>query len=226
MRKWLDNKIFTKILLLLCTLFYLSSCAPVPRRVVQPPKTDYVTASWYGPKFHGRLTASGEKFDMYAMTCAHREFPFGTRLRVTNLGNKKSVVVTVNDRGPFIHGRELDLSYAAAEKIGLIGPGVAQVRIESLGRDMRYVKSIKYIPSLSLGSFTVQVGAFREKTNAERLKQGLQLKYGDVYIIITYLNRQKFYRVRIGTFDNIDHAYSFAKILAEEGYGIFITKKH
>lgn len=227
MRKSLDYNFFAKILLLLCALFYLSSCAYVPGRVIQPPKTDYVTASWYGPKFHGRPTASGERFNMYAMTCAHKEFPFGTRLRVTHLRNNKSVVVTVNDRGPFIPGRDLDLSYAAAKEIGLIKQGVGRVRIQHLGRNMRYVKRIGPVSSVSsVGPFTIQVGSFKEKSNANRLKQGLKIKYRDVYITTTYLNGQKFYRVRIGTFDNRGRAYSFAKTLAEEGYGIFITKKH
>jgi len=93
---------------------------------------EYVVASWYGKKFNGRTTASGESFNMYAMTCAHRTFRFGTKLRVTNPDNNKSVVVTVNDRGPFIKGRTLDLSYGAAKKIGLIRKGVGRVRMEYL----------------------------------------------------------------------------------------------
>ncbi len=207
-------------------LLYLSSCAVVPRGVIQPPETDYVTASWYGQKFHGRPTASGEKFNMYAMTCAHKEFPFGTRLGVTNVKNNKSVVVTVNDRGPFVHGRDLDLSYAAAKEIGLMEQGVGRIRIRYLGRDMRYVKRVSYVsPVSSIGPFTIQMGSFREKSNAERLKQGLELKYGDVYMATIYINGQKFHRVRIGTFSSRDPAYSLAKTLAEEGYSIFIMKK-
>src|SRR4030067_2916352 len=98
--------------------------------MIQPPAVDYLTCSWYGAEFHGRQTSSGERYDMYAMTCAHKEFLFGTHLRVTNLVNRKSVLVTVNDRGPFISGRDLDLSYAAAKEIGLVGPGVSRVKIE------------------------------------------------------------------------------------------------
>lgn len=225
MHRRLDYKFFAKILLLLCALFYFSSCASIPPRVVQPPKSDYVTASWYGPKFYGRPTASGERFNMYAMTCAHKEFPFGTRLLVTNLRNNKSVVVTVNDRGPFIPGRDLDLSYGAAKEIGLIEAGVGRVRIQHLGRDIRYIKRVKFTPLSSSGPFTIQIGSFREKSNANRLKQGLKIKYRDVYITTTYLNGQKFYRVRIGIFNNRDSAYSFAKTLAEEGYSTFITKR-
>ena len=89
-------------------------------------------ASWYGHKFNGRLTASGERFDMYAMTCAHKTLKFGSKLRVTNPDNNKSVIVTVNDRGPFIRGRDLDLSYGAAKKIGIVKKGVARVKMERI----------------------------------------------------------------------------------------------
>lgn len=90
------------------------------------------TASWYGKRFHGRLTASGSRFDMTALTAAHPDLPFGTRLRVTHLDNRRSVVVTVNDRGPFIKGRVIDLSRAAAEKLDFISSGLAKVRVEVL----------------------------------------------------------------------------------------------
>ena len=87
-------------------------------------------SSYYADKFHGRKTANGEIFNMYKLTCAHKTLPFGTRLRVTNLSNDKVVVVTVNDRGPYAHGRILDLSKAAAEKIDLIKTGTAKVKCE------------------------------------------------------------------------------------------------
>jgi rare lipoprotein A len=217
--------LYFKFLLLLCAAAYFSSCASVPRGAVQPPEVGYVTASWYGSEFHGRPTSSGEIFNMHALTCAHKEFPFGTRLRVTHLRNNKSVVVTVNDRGPFIAGRDLDLSYAAANEIGLIGPGTGEVRIEHLGRDMRYLKRVSSPLPEASGPFTVQVGAFKEETNASRLKQGLEIKYKDVYITSGYMNNQKLYRVRIGSFSDKNEAYLFANTLAEEGYSIFILAK-
>ncbi len=95
----------------------------------------YGKASWYGPGFHGKITASGEVFDQNAMTAAHRELSLGTRLRVTNLTNGKSAVVTINDRGPYIYGRHLDLSRAAAEKVGMIEAGVVDVKIEVLNTE-------------------------------------------------------------------------------------------
>lgn len=87
-------------------------------------------ASWYGKKYHGRPTASGEIFDMYRLTAAHKKLPLGTRVRVTNLKNRKRVVVKINDRGPFVRGRIIDLSYGAAKKIGMIEYGTVKVRIE------------------------------------------------------------------------------------------------
>jgi len=89
-------------------------------------------ASWYGPKFHGKMTASGERYNMNKLTAAHRTIPFGTRVKVTHLKTKRSVVVRINDRGPFVKGRIIDLSRKAAKKIGLIEEGVARVIIEIL----------------------------------------------------------------------------------------------
>ena len=95
----------------------------------------YFVCSYYGKKFHGRQTANGEIFDMYKLSCAHKSLPFGIRLKVINEDNGKSVLVRVNDRGPFIEGRDLDLSYAAAQEIGLIAYGVKKMRVEVLGSD-------------------------------------------------------------------------------------------
>ena len=102
----------------------------VPRRV----RFQIGMASWYGPGYHGNTCASGEIYDMYKLTAAHRELPFGTYVRVTNLRNGKSVVVRINDRGPFKRGRIIDLSYAAARKIGMVREGSTRVRIEIIGR--------------------------------------------------------------------------------------------
>jgi len=115
------------------SIVFLYSCASPHHSNHSPDKGDnYVVASWYGKKFNGKRTASGERFDMYAMTCAHKTLPFGTKLRVTNPDNNKSVIVTVNDRGPFIHGRQLDLSYGAAKQIGIVRQGVERVKIEQV----------------------------------------------------------------------------------------------
>jgi len=128
----LDNGRLIKLFILFC-IFFLSSCASTPRvDSIPKQRANYVVASWYGQKFNGKRTASGERFDMYAMTCAHKTLQFGTKLRVTNPDNKKSVIVIVNDRGPFIRGRDLDLSYGAAKKIGIVKQGVGRVTIENI----------------------------------------------------------------------------------------------
>ena len=129
--------------LLLVTVFILASCSSA--RYQTRGDTGSGVATWYGQEFHGRTTASGERFNMYDLTCAHKELPFGSVLEVTNTANGRSVKCTVNDRGPFVSGRDLDLSYAAAKEIGLIGPGQAQVKITYLGRDTSYVKEVRYV---------------------------------------------------------------------------------
>lgn len=110
--------------MLLCLL---SSCCLLG---TPPRAAEYGLASYYGPEFHGKSTASGEIFDQHDLTCAHRDLPFGTRVRVTNTKNNRSVIVRVNDRGPWVRGRVIDLSYAAAKKIGMLGDGVVRVKIE------------------------------------------------------------------------------------------------
>jgi rare lipoprotein A len=98
----------------------------------EPTHTLHGVASWYGYPHHGRITASGRRFDMHEFTAAHRTLPMGTRLRVTNLTNGRSVIVTITDRGPFVRKRVVDLSYAAARVIGMLGPGTAPVQLEVL----------------------------------------------------------------------------------------------
>jgi len=130
----INQELVNSIVLLLAFLF-LSSCASAPEvKNISREGGTYVVASWYGKKFNGRPTASGETFDMYGMTCAHRTLAFGTKLRITNPDNKRSVIVRVNDRGPFIRGRDLDLSYGAAKEIGIVQKGVGRVKLEHIPR--------------------------------------------------------------------------------------------
>lgn len=144
-------------------------------------------ASWYGEKFHGRATASGETYDMHALTAAHKELPLGTVVDVKNLDNGRSVRVRINDRGPFARGRIIDLSRAAAREIGMIGPGTARVEIHVLDPRVRLADSPRY---------TVQVGAFRQRHNAEELRKRLE---GD-YDLVEVSSVGGLHRVRVGLF--------------------------
>lgn len=189
-----------------------------------PIESKYIVASWYGSDFHGKPTASGEPYNMYAKTCAHKEYAFGTKLKVTNINNGKAVECTVNDRGPFVAGRDLDLSYTCAKEIDIIGTGTGKVRIDYIDRDTRYVKYVKYIPSSGKGGpYTIQIGSFKELSNATRLKAALEFKYTNVYVTSADINDAKYYRVRIGKFNQKEEAQNLAKTLADEGYGVLIT---
>jgi peptidoglycan lytic transglycosylase len=119
---------------ILAAFVFVAGCAPragyMPRPLGWTEKGD---GCWYGEKFHGRSTASGEPFDMYALTAAHKSLPFGTKVKVRNRNNSRSVVVRINDRGPFVRGRIIDLSYGAAKKLDMIAAGVVPVTIEVVG---------------------------------------------------------------------------------------------
>lgn len=171
-------------------------------------------ASWYGPKFHGRTTSNHEIFDMYDMTAAHKSLPFGTYVMVTNLDNGRSVKVRINDRGPFIRGRVIDLSYAAAKVLGMVGTGVVPARIEILS-------------DISVDAdgqrFAVQVGAFVVKENAEALKSRLDKKYNNVYISQFKTPNRVYYRVRL-YFDSRSDALKTAKSLQKQEFDVFIVE--
>jgi rare lipoprotein A len=206
-------------LLISVFFFLLSSCASARYETDTSPR--YAIASWYGPDFHGRPTASGDIFDMNAFTCAHREYPFGTKLKVTYLSTDKTTSCLVNDRGPFIDGRDLDLSYAVAKELGLIGVGTGTVKIEYMGRDNRYIREVRDISNAGL--VTIQIGSFKEVSNATRLKTALELRYDKVYITEADISGSRFYRVRIGTLREKNDALRLAKILSDEGYSVLIT---
>lgn len=145
-------------------------------------------ASWYGVPFNGRRASNGEIYDMYKLTAAHRTLPFDTMVRVTNLSNGKSTVVRITDRGPFVDNRIIDLSLAAAREIESVGPGVVPVRLEVI------------TPGIdpTAGYFTVQVGAFRDQANAQRLRDRLNLSYSPIFIQQYDSPDGTFYRVRVG----------------------------
>jgi rare lipoprotein A len=165
-------------------------------------------ASWYGAEFQGRLTSSKEIYDMNDLTAAHNTLPLGSQVMVTNLNTGKSVVVRINDRGPFVKNRVIDLSYAAASAIGIIGSGTAPVRIEVL-------KDVS--PPAGEQAFSVQVGAFLKKANAVALKDSLDRDFAGVYIAPFETPRQTYYRVRVSS-KSPEEAREVARRLSRMGY--------
>jgi rare lipoprotein A len=146
---------------------------PAPSAAPQLGQTETGMASWYGHPYHGRRAANGEIYDMEKLTAAHRTLPFDTWLRVVNLDNSKTVEVRITDRGPFVEGRIIDLSHAAARAIDMIGPGIARVRLE-------VIRTPEYV---SPAVFAVQVGAFRDRANAERLRAEMESRYGSARLV-------------------------------------------
>lgn len=182
-------------------------------------------ASWYGKKFHGRTTANGEIYNMYGKSAAHRTLPLGTYVRVTNLSNRKMIIVRVNDRGPFVKGRVIDLSYTAAKELDLIGVGVGDVRVVALGREVGKTKSGKgsrplvEITDLESGEFTIQVGAFQDKNNAEKIADRLRVifKYVRVTIHIDD-NSRPLHRVHASKSKTMSQAEKIEKRLEAMGF--------
>jgi rare lipoprotein A len=177
-------------------------------------------ASWYGKKFHGRKTANGETYNMYGISAAHKTLPLGTWVRVVNLENQRTLDVRINDRGPFVHGRIIDLSYGAAKKLGVVGPGTAKVRISSLGKRSGSGKTPEYVPvEWNKGKFTFQVGAFKDRGNARRLSQKLSHNYKNVHIFSYYHETHgTLYGVRLGLATTLQQAGQYKQILRQNGF--------
>lgn len=167
------------------------------------------TASWYGPDFHGKATSCGEIYDMNAMTSAHKILPMGTQVRVTNLRNNRTILVRVNDRGPFVKSRIIDLSYAAAKELDIVASGTAPVRIEAVATAGG--------SGIVLGPFTVQVGAFANSENAYRLASQLEKRYGFSSVQRGWVNGTLFHRVRVGSYPEMDEAESIRKEFEKNG---------
>lgn len=180
-------------------------------------------ASWYGNKFHGKRTSSGEPYDMYAMTAAHKTLPIPVHVRVTNLDNGKSIIVRVNDRGPFKDGRIIDLSYAAAHKLAMTGAGTARVEIQALtgessaARDS--VVSRSEAESSTDGPYFVQIASFRSVASADEVAAQVQPLVG--YPVKVYRGEGPdgtVYRVRVGPLSRRDYAEKVSEHLRDKGY--------
>ena len=215
-------------LIIIFSLFLLTACLPKQRVVYErrtpPPEKGVTTekresrgvqqgiASWYGADFHGKQTSSGEVYDMYQLTCAHNTLPLGTMVMVTNLENGRSVELKVNDRGPFVKGRIIDLSYAAARMLGMHEQGTAAVRVEVIGTAVQPTQP-----------FSVQVGSFVNETNARNLAEQLRKDFDNVQITIMETPTQKYHRVRVGQFDTRESAMVTAERLSQMGFKVLVT---
>ncbi|MBN2055093.1 septal ring lytic transglycosylase RlpA family protein [bacterium] len=175
-------------------------------------------ASWYGAEHHGKPTASGERFDMNALTAAHRTLPMQTMVKVTNQETGRSTVVRINDRGPFIKGRIIDLSKAAAEAIDLVRMGVARVELEVMEHECRTGTDTREVPA---DAYFVQIGAFGDRRNAERLVARLEPRWN-----LTILTAGDVHRVQVGPFNSLKHAGKALQQLEDEGYhGAFVIAR-
>ena len=208
------GRVAFRLVVLLFLAVVTISCAG--KRPAEPPSAGgYQTglASWYGHPYHGRIAASGEVYNMNRMTAAHRTLPFDTQVRVTNVNNGKQVEVRINDRGPFVPDRIIDLSYAAAKNLGMIAPGIIPVRLDILGQIFA-----------DKGRYTVQVGAFSENGNARALKERLDGRFSPVFINSDQSPWGPIYRVRVGRLAEKEEAAKLAKALADEGLEALITR--
>ncbi len=189
-------------LFVLAVALTVAGCArrPAPRTPgeIPPPavgtgESETGLASWYGDPYHGRRAASGEIFDKTKFTAAHRTLPFNTWVRVTNLENRSFTTVRINDRGPFIEGRIIDLSQAAAQALDMMAAGTALVRLD-------IIQKPEGRPGMTdtPGQFSVQVGAFLVRENAERLRETLVGEFTDVFIDVHDAPDGRYYRVRVG----------------------------
>jgi rare lipoprotein A len=189
------------------------------RYVVMASADGYVergVASWYGPDFHGGNTSSGERYDMYAMTAAHKTLPLPAYVQVSNLENGRSIVVRVNDRGPFKKNRIIDLSYAAAAKLDMTRAGTAMVEIRAVGPAQPAPP-----PHFAAASrqFYAQAGAFAEEANARRLADRLAgAGFGNVVVAPPGHGDRALHRVRIGPLDSVAAFDSLVERLRSAGF--------
>jgi rare lipoprotein A len=237
------SRLISRLLSIFALLFYVYGCAsstpPPPERPPGHPKPYKVfgkwyqplpdssgfrqrgLASWYGKDFHGKKTSNGEIYDMYAMTAAHKTLPLGTYVRVHNLENNRRAEVRINDRGPFVRGRIIDLSFTAANELGVVGPGTARVEVTALATpattDGGAPRSYETVDLYS-GKFTFQIGAFVNRVNAERLTAKLDEKYKNAHITVYDRGDQIFYRVRVGEFSTLEQAAAQEAVLIKDGY--------
>jgi peptidoglycan lytic transglycosylase len=207
-----------------CALVVASGCTLFRAR--QPPPivngVQVGIASWYGPGFQGNRTANGEIYDQFELTAAHPSLPLGTRAMVTNLANGRAVEVRINDRGPFVDGRAIDLSYAAARTIGLVGPGTGRVRIEMLRNAPAPPLRTAPVPppaqEVPTSSYTIEVAALADPLKADHLRSVLASRFPDAFVVPVAGTTGRYYRVRIGPYPLRGVAVARAELVNRLGY--------
>jgi len=209
----------SSILCVLGVILMATGCATVHKSMQYGRVVDYGVASWYGPDFHGKLTANGERYNQNGLTAAHRTLPFNTFVKVIDLDNGRTVIVRINDRGPYAKGRIIDLSKGAARKLHMIGPGTAHVKLVLVKGN---VKAITKNKSYNSGHelFAIQVAAYSDKKSAE--KKSHQLKHS--WIQRTKIKGERIYRVYYGKFDSRAAAEDARRKLFKDGIGGFVKE--
>lgn len=178
-------------------------------------------ASWYGADFHGKKTSNGEIYDMHALTAAHKTLPLGVWVKVRNLKSGQEQILRVNDRGPFVAGRVIDLSYAGAQALGLVGPGTAPVRVEALGfQAIDSAGRITYQapPRYDLGNFSIQIGAFTLAANAQKMAGEMERTHGFASVQTGLVNGTTFHRVRAGKYGSLAEAEKARQAFDGQGH--------
>jgi rare lipoprotein A len=211
----------TRALLAGAVVLTVAGCAG---RAIQPPSTQVGIASWYGPGFHGKQTASGEVYDQFGLTAAHPTWPLGTRARVTNLENGRAVEVRINDRGPFVDDRVVDLSYGAAHAIGLVRNGTSSVRVEPLPSHGAPIGSVHFAVQLASFSDHLRAVSFRDQIARTSALRTASPERGSIYVLTTVMERPV-YRVRIGPYPERHMARERAESLARAGFSPIIVEE-
>lgn len=208
-------------ILLLIVISILAAMATGCRKKIQtakPPRigdTETGIASWYGHPYHGRRAANGEIYDMEKLTAAHRTLPFDTWVRVRNLHNNRTVDVRIQDRGPFVEGRIIDLSKAAARQIDMIGPGTARVRLTVIEPPRYLAKQFEL--------YAVQVGAFRDRARAEALRSSMEERFGKARLVPRAAD-PPIWRVLVGEESLLQAAEALATRIRASGAGAFVVR--
>jgi rare lipoprotein A len=178
-------------------------------------------ASWYGKDFHGKKTSNGETYNMYALSAAHKTLPMGVFVKVKNKDTGDEIIVRVNDRGPFVKNRVIDLSFAAAKQLGYADQGTAPVRIEALGYRTKGETGAYYYrepEDYESGNFAVQIGSFKDPQNAQRLAMEMKKLFGYAEIQPAVVDGERFSRVLVGKYTTLKAAEEAETKFAEHGY--------